>query len=406
MCIRDRQPVLDWLAQGVLNSVNLLTDGLARLPDVIKTMTDFITNIIDRIFDAEGVYDTNIEAISAFFKKIGSRFSEYSGDDFLGSFEASLYKFWNTMIDVLDTVIFWAIDTVNKFAGKNINIEDFLLGDDRKINLSNANLASMGFIESIDTTGDIEQQIADMTSVDAARVAYAAGEFDSGGRFAGIDVGDMNFFNPTTGEVKSADAYETAAEAAEDGFYPRPSKGFERTEQYLSSLSADDINRMQEQNAIRASFRLLDDEPEVDGTKMPALMEITGVNSHFPTLPDTICLPDDIPPGGVYTEMYNKATKSYEPIPLDANDLARLTRAVQAMQDTGGATPPGGTPVPTPPKYNPPSQLFNPAPAGGINQGGGGGTTVVASSQSSVGGSVHLHKQTYDPLSYRDDYYR
>ena len=398
------QPVLDWLAQGILNSVNLLTDGIARLPEVINSMTEFFTKIIDRIFDAENEYDTNIEAIGAFFNKMGDKFAEYSSDDFILSFENSLYAFWNTMITLFDAVIFWAIDTVNKLTDQELNPMDYTLGSERMIGISNTNFAE-DFIDQIDPDKPLAPQIEQLTNKKAASYMFDRGMFDPGGKYGGLSKAvekNLELANDQ-GEVWTGKPQDAPAE-----YYPQPTTGFDETARYLSSLSADDVRRMQTENAIRARFKLMDDAPEVDGVKRPGLMEISGVSKLFPGtgIPDTICLDDEPDSSGVYTRYYDKATGNYKNIPLDTNQLRQLTRAVQAVQDTGGAQPAPGTPVAGTPAYNP--TLFNPTPAaaGNINQGGGGGVNIVSSTSSSTGGNLHLHKQTYDPLQHRDDYYR
>ena len=151
-------PIFEWLKVGTIKIINMLNEGVTRLPEAIDNLTEFITKVIDKLFDYNDEFDTNMEAIEAFFRRMIDKFNEWTGGGgIVAGFEIAFMKIWNFAVDAINTLIGF-IETATNIINQD---EDILLNripSEMKFTAQNTDLSD-NFQDMIDPTLPVEDQI-------------------------------------------------------------------------------------------------------------------------------------------------------------------------------------------------------------------------------------------------------
>lgn len=335
-------PVLSFLADGIIKAVDMLTDGMLKLPDAVDSFIRFVDTIMEILFDPEGQYETHLEAVGAFFEGIGNFFNGLMEGDFQANFMTALNGFWNLMIDLINEAAFFLVDTYNMVASlmgkEQLKYEDFFI--DKKVTVENADLTqqlsdivastmvknpTMTFDEAVVMATE-QRTIGDLLRGDqAGNVDY---------RVAGLDY-MKGRFNEKTGR------HDLSGE----------SPGALATRERMTLLGQDKILQLAQQKfiSLASNLELTNDAPGAVGTFQGGAKykKITGIHDAMPrysenyAIPDTIIVTDD-KSGALYDHYYKEdGTK----VDLEDNFIANhLTQLIDGM-DPQTQTPTSTTPT-------------------------------------------------------------
>ena len=325
-------PIFEWLKVGTIKIINMLNEGVTRLPEAIDNLTEFITKVIDKLFDYNDEFDTNMEAIEAFFRRMIDKFNEWTGGGgIVAGFEIAFMKIWNFAVDAINTLIGF-IETATNIISTD---EDILLNripSEMKFTAQNTDLSD-NFQDMIDPTLPVEDQI------EQARKLFM--DEDIGGFIA------TNLINEAGESIDPRlRGLQFRVDTDSEEFPFLMEKTFEAMVKKIESgqILSD---RIEAGERISGLLFASDQAPAIrpnDATKFPDYMEVGNAN-FIPGIDiPTILVTDNPPAGGLYTSYINPDTGQTVQIPAHLQHT--VTAALQSMDKTGpDAQSAGGTQV-------------------------------------------------------------
>ena len=167
----------EFLGDGLVAFIDMLTKGLDMLPDAFKAIKDTIGTMLSQWFDLTGEYDTWSENLTGTFKEWGEKFQNYMSSGVLDDFEDLMVTAYNGIINGLNFIATGLIDFYvnfsNSWAGwamgfeeisdedRDQMISDYTISSDRLITDDERNL-SRRYRDQVDfsqSDEDVDEQI-------------------------------------------------------------------------------------------------------------------------------------------------------------------------------------------------------------------------------------------------------
>ena len=342
------RPVLQFLADGIIKSVDMMTTGVARLPEVVDTFFNFVSKVSEKLFNSAGEYENNIDAIKGFFEMLGTKFNEYTQGDFLAAFEDAMFGMFNIIIDVANGIIRRAVDVHNSLAGEDnqLDPQDFLISDERRFMTHTEDLTTdmadrvMRYLHQNNlplTRDNFLKAVEEMTSHDTLQVLHDRNDM----RIRGLRQPGTFVIDEETGETVPEELDVGGMVATREAFFDMELAEFEQ-------LVKDQGRRLSRR------MRFEDDAPSVMGADAEKFMEISGIHNAYPfeaardMIPDTIIVADKPNKNGMYTHYYDPETGEEKPFKEDSWLRVALADAGQFLRQRN-STGSSITPAPPPP---------------------------------------------------------